>query len=591
MSQCSSEFQANTQDLQLQTLICKVAQLESQLNQLERKFDTHVAAQVACNLSASENTTSTATCCETSQATIWKPTPLIAMFEKMNNRIMQLESQVASIAALGAVIDDKPNIKLQNHDCLARLESQFNESMADMQTLLEMTSPNTPKERNESPAMSSEMNAAVSFTNQLTTLMEVISQDPKNSPIEDNKVLKCCLDSMAASISGSTTTTTTVLSKHDELAELVGILAESSISAEQYTRLELLVDLVAETSGESNKCIDNLRKQVKINADEIKQIISKEKELDDKCATFQALVAEKTNKKNSKTQRVFDTQLLVLNAMSKKCETYKAELQELSTAVSKELRESLFQIVKNYLLTELDQQVGKNMLNSAAASNVLTQQLILSVPQTIFASELPKISCAFVGREFTGKRTICHSFVNKEIFLDSERHYTYFMEPCFATEFVVDGVRYNLNICVTEGYDEDESETQFAYNITDMDVALICFSIYESRYLTDDVINCWVPEVRRCYPSTPIVLVGTKTNHNWNSTNLRGSTFSVEDEMLLAQQNNADTYVECSLNMEDIDAVFVAAVRAAVKAKNPQPALDTRFQPALDTRLQPALDQ
>jgi GTPase SAR1 family protein len=93
----------------------------------------------------------------------------------------------------------------------------------------------------------------------------------------------------------------------------------------------------------------------------------------------------------------------------------------------------------------------------------------------------------------------------------------------------------------------------------------------------------WIPEVRRHCPSTPIVLVGTKTNDYWNSNNVRNSTFSVEDGMLLAQQNNADTYVECSLNMEDIDAVFVAAVRAAVKAKSRQPA---RLQQALNQRPQ-----
>jgi outer membrane murein-binding lipoprotein Lpp len=42
MSQCSSQFQMNPQDLQLQTLISRVAQLESQLNLLERKLDTHM---------------------------------------------------------------------------------------------------------------------------------------------------------------------------------------------------------------------------------------------------------------------------------------------------------------------------------------------------------------------------------------------------------------------------------------------------------------------------------------------------------------------------------------------------------------------
>jgi hypothetical protein len=130
---------------------------------------------------------------------------------------------------------------------------------------------------------------------------------------------------MAVSTSDSTTTTTTVLSKHDELVEIVGILADSSISAERYTRLELLVDLVAESSGKSDECMHNLTKQVKANADKLKHIISKEKELDDKCAQFQAMITEKTKKKNSKTQqeRVFDTQLFALNAMSNECKAYK----------------------------------------------------------------------------------------------------------------------------------------------------------------------------------------------------------------------------------------------------------------------------
>jgi hypothetical protein len=127
----------------LQTLISKVAHLENQLNLIERKLDTYLAAQAACNQPASDSTT--AACCETSQATIWKPTSFIAMFELMNNRILQLESQVASTAALGAVIDDNSNTKLQNQDCLAQLESQFNERMANMETLLEMATSHTTK--------------------------------------------------------------------------------------------------------------------------------------------------------------------------------------------------------------------------------------------------------------------------------------------------------------------------------------------------------------------------------------------------------------------------------------------------------------
>jgi predicted component of type VI protein secretion system len=78
------------------------------------------------------------------------------MFELMNTKMLQLESQVVSTAALGVVIDDKSNTNLQNRDCLAQLERQFNERMANMETLLEMTTPNTTKERSESSTMSSE---------------------------------------------------------------------------------------------------------------------------------------------------------------------------------------------------------------------------------------------------------------------------------------------------------------------------------------------------------------------------------------------------------------------------------------------------
>jgi hypothetical protein len=70
---------------------------------------------------------------------------------------------------------------------------------------------------------------------------------------------------------------------------------------------------------------------------------------------------------------------------------------------------------------------------------------------------------------------------------------------------------------------------------------------------------------------------------DWNSTDERKSTFDFKDGMRLAKQNHADTYVECpykleehTFSKEDTDAVFVAAVRAAVKARNrrPQSALD-----------------
>jgi hypothetical protein len=61
--------------------------------------------------------------------------------------------------------------------------------------------------------------------------------------------------------------------------------------------------------------------------------------------------------------------------------------------------------------------------------------------------------------------------------------------------------------------------------------------------------------------------------------------------MLLAEQNNAVTYMKCSFNMDDINAVFVAAVRATEKAKQLQAVLANTPQSALDQRPQSALDK
>jgi hypothetical protein len=327
---------------------------------------------------------------------------------------------------------------------------------------------------------------------------------------------------MAVSTAGSTTTTTTVLSKHDELAEIVGILADSSISAERYTRLELLVDMVADSSGKSDEHIADLKKQVKANADHLKQIISKEKELDDKCATFQAMVVEKTKKKNSKTQRVFDTQLLALNAMSNECKTYKANLHDMSTAINNEFRESVFQIINVYLTTELELQLSNNKLNSAAANNSETQQ---SSWPTFGTNDrrLPFLRCVLIGDVDTGKTTILQSYKERKIVYKTQSTFENFE----LAELFVDGVRYRLQIWDVSGnkrFDEIQS-----YWCKIVDVVLICFRTNEPG----DGASYWIQQVRQhwCCPTTPIVLVDT-TNRALDSKIYSTSFSYAEDGML-----------------------------------------------------------
>jgi small GTP-binding protein len=287
------------------------------------------------------------------------------------------------------------------------------------------------------------------------------------------------------------------------------------------------------------------------------------------------MIAEKTKKKNSKTQRVFDTQLLALNAMSDECKAYKADLHELSTAITKELRENLFQLINTYLITELELQLSKNKLNSAAANNSLTQQSIVPVPETTVVSNLPDIKCVIVGDGMTGKSYLCARFIH-----ESELPYippTIF--ETYSTDFTVDGVRYNLTLWDTAGREEYDRLRPLSY--TNADVVLICFK-FPVAATRENVANQWIPEVRQHCPKTPIVLVNTSSNPHCNSTDKRES-FDFEDGMRLAKQYDADTYVECPFffSKEDTNAVFEAAVRAAVKGKL-QSAQDKKPRSALD---------
>lgn len=88
--------------------------------------------------------------------------------------------------------------------------------------------------------------------------------------------------------------------------------------------------------------------------------------------------------------------------------------------------------------------------------------------------------------------------------------------------------------------------------------------------------------MRKLCPATPIVLVDIATHPRWNSKAELNSTFDVKDGMLFAKENSADTYIQCSINVEDIDAVFAAAMRIVLQAKKFQPALDQRPQSTLD---------
>jgi small GTP-binding protein len=230
----------------------------------------------------------------------------------------------------------------------------------------------------------------------------------------------------------------------------------------------------------------------------------------------------------------------------------------------------------------LELQLRKNKLNSAAANNSSTQQSV--VPETTDISELSEIICVLVGNVCTGKTTIFESYKRRNLYRQTE------VTICagFNTaEQIVDGVCFKLNIWDSAG--NEKYEDFVLSNICNVaDVFLICFRAYDLPSERDKA-SYWIPVVRQRYPKTPIVLVDTTTM--WNTTNNLTLTSDVEDGMLLAEQNNAVTYIKCSCNVDDINAVFVTAVRATEKAKQLKAALANTPQPALDQRPRSKLDK
>jgi hypothetical protein len=105
--------------------------------------------------------------------------------------------------------------------------------------------------------------------------------------------------------------------------------------------------------------------------------------------------------------------------MNNECKTYKAHLHEKSTAISKELKESLFQKITGYLTTELEHQLYKNKLNSDAANNGLTQQPSMCMLETTVVSNLPKINCVLVSDSLTGKSTLCKRFIYGQEYVEN----------------------------------------------------------------------------------------------------------------------------------------------------------------------------
>ena len=70
----------------------------------------------------------------------------------------------------------------------------------------------------------------------------------------------------------------------------------------------------------------------------------------------------------------------------------------------------------------------------------------------------------------------------------------------------VNGQTINLGLWDTAGQEDYDRLRPLSYPSTD--IFILCFSVV-SPVSYDNIVSKWIPEIRKCCPETPILLVGT----------------------------------------------------------------------------------
>ncbi|KAL4656443.1 rho-related GTP-binding protein RhoV [Arapaima gigas] len=177
------------------------------------------------------------------------------------------------------------------------------------------------------------------------------------------------------------------------------------------------------------------------------------------------------------------------------------------------------------------------------------------------------ISCMLVGDGAVGKTSMIVSYTTNGY--PAEYQQTAF--DVFSGQVQVDGSPVRIQLLDTAGQEEFDGFRSFCYSNTD--VFILCFSIVNPTSF-QNVTKKWIPEIRACNPSSPIILVGTQSDlrHDVNVL-IRLDQCKVKpivssQARVVAEKIRAQDYVECSaLTQKNLKEVFDTAIFAAIKHK------------------------
>ncbi|XP_006627771.2 ras homolog family member Ub [Lepisosteus oculatus] len=180
------------------------------------------------------------------------------------------------------------------------------------------------------------------------------------------------------------------------------------------------------------------------------------------------------------------------------------------------------------------------------------------------AQERP-LKCVLLGDGAVGKTSLVVSYTTNGY----PTKYVPTAFDDFSAVVQVDGTPVQLQLCDTAGQDEFDKLRHLCYPRAD--ALLLCFSVVSPASF-QNVWEKWVPEIRRCCPLAPVVLVGTQCDLRQDVKVLIELARRQErpvaggDARGLADKLGAVAYVECSaLTQKNLKEVFDAAIAAGLR--------------------------